>query len=155
MFVRQLRLSLLSLAVLTLASTAWGQAWSAEQQEIWRFEEQQWKMAAEKDTTWIDKMTHPSLSYWDSDAPAPQSKASLSRWARYHTANSTVLEQELFPLSLTITGNVAVAHYRYTTARENFKKEREIVTGRYTDVLIKEDGRWLLLAWAGGDDPKK
>ena len=33
-------------------------------------------------------------------------------------------------------------------ARENFKKERETVTGHYTDVLIKEGGRWLFLAWA-------
>jgi len=34
-------------------------------------------------------------------------------------------------------------------------KERETVTGHYTDVLVKEGGRWLFLAWAGGDDPKK
>ena len=35
------------------------------------------------------------------------------------------------------------------------KKEREAVTGRYTDVLLKEGGSWRFLAWAGGDDPKK
>jgi hypothetical protein len=29
------------------------------------------------------------------------------------------------------------------------------VTGRYTDVLVKENGRWLFIAWAGGDDPEK
>jgi len=29
------------------------------------------------------------------------------------------------------------------------------VTGQYTDVLVKENGRWLFLAWAGGDNPKK
>ena len=29
------------------------------------------------------------------------------------------------------------------------------VTGRYTDVFIKEGGRWLFITWAGGDDPKK
>lgn len=48
-----------------------------------------------------------------------------------------------------------MVHYRYTTARENAKKERETVNGRYTDVLIKEGGRWLFISWAGGDDPKK
>lgn len=32
---------------------------------------------------------------------------------------------------------------------------REMVTGRYTDVLVKEGGRWLFITWAGGDDPKK
>ena len=29
------------------------------------------------------------------------------------------------------------------------------VTGRYTDVFIKEGTRWLFITWAGGDDPKK
>jgi hypothetical protein len=29
------------------------------------------------------------------------------------------------------------------------------VTGHYTDVLVKEGGRWLFITWSGGDDPKK
>ena len=77
------------------------------------------------------------------------------RWSRYSSATSTVLEQELFPISVTITGNLAVVQYRYQLATENYKKERETVTGRYTDVLVREGGRWLFIAWAGGDDPKK
>jgi hypothetical protein len=152
MFIRHL---FVSLALVVIASSASAQTWTAEQQEIWKFEELQWKMAAEKDLTWIDKMVHPSLSYWDTEQPGPQNKASLARWNRYTSTNTTVLEQELFPISATITGNVAVVHYRYSIASENYKKERETVTGRYTDVLIKEGGRWLFLGWAGGDDPKK
>lgn len=27
--------------------------------------------------------------------------------------------------------------------------------GRYTDVFVKDGGRWQFLAWTGGDDPKK
>ncbi|MGA7990868.1 MAG: nuclear transport factor 2 family protein [Thermoanaerobaculia bacterium] len=141
--------------VLTTAGAATAQTWSAEQQEIWRFEEQQWKMAAAKDSSWIEKMVHPNLSYWDDGQPAPQNKASLVRWNRYNDTNATVLEEELFPISITITGNIAVAQYRYSVARENYKKERETVNGRYTDILVKEGGRWLFIAWAGGDYPKK
>lgn len=85
----------------------------------------------------------------------PQNKASLTRWNRYGDSNSTILEQELFPISITITGNTAVVQYRYMIARENYKKERQTVSGRYTDVLIKEGGKWMFIAWAGGDDPKK
>jgi hypothetical protein len=134
--------------------TASAQTWSPEQQELWKLEELQWQMAKDKDMSWIDKMVHPNLSYWDTDQSAPQDKASLTRWNRYNNANSTVLEQELFPISMTITGNVAVAQYRYRIARENYKKDRETVSGRYTDVFVKEGGRWLFIAWAGGDDPK-
>lgn len=131
------------------------QTWTAEQQEIWRVEEQQWKMSKEKDHSWIEKMVHPNLSMWETERVAPQDRASLARWNRYSAAMGTTLEQELHPISITITGNVAVVHYRYTAARENAKKEREMATGRYTDVLVKEGGRWMFLAWTGGDDPKK
>ena len=155
MSIRALFPALAFLSLLAVAAPASAQTWSAEQQEIWKFEEQQWQMSKDKDLTWIDKMVHPNLSYWDSDRQSPQNKASLARWNRYNNTNATVLEQELFPISITITGNVAVVHYRYTSARENAKKERETVQGRYTDVLVKEGGRWLFIAWAGGDDPKK
>jgi len=148
-------LRLLFLALVAQPDAVSAQTWSPEQQEIWRLEEQQWAMNAAKDMTWINTMVHPNISIWDADFPAPQNKASLSRWVKYSSANSTVLEQEIFPISATITGNVAVAQYRYRIASENHEKERETVTGRWTDVFIKEGGRWLFIAWAGGDDPKK
>jgi len=85
----------------------------------------------------------------------PRGKDSLKRWGKYQVDNSTVLEQELFPISITVTGNVAVVQYNYLIARENYKKEREMVTGNYTDVLVKENGRWQFLTWSGGDHPKK
>lgn len=144
----------LSLALVGFASAASAQTWSPEQQEIWRFEEQQWNMGKEKDLSWVDTMVHPNLSYWSTDQPGPQNKASLARWARYGSTSTTVLEQELFPISITITGNIAVVHYNYTVASENSKQERESVSGRYTDILVKEDGRWLFLSWAGGDYPQ-
>lgn len=143
------------IALAALATTVSAQTWTAEQKEVWNLEDQQWKMAKDKDLSWIDKMAHANLSYWDSDQIAPQNKASLTRWNRYSSSNTTVLEQEIFPISMTITGNIAVAQYRYTVARENYKKERETFTGRYTDVLVKEGGRWMFIAWAGGDDLKK
>ena len=145
---------LASFALVILASAATAQTWSPEQQEIWRFEEQQWNMSKEKDPSWVDTMVHPNLSYWDTDRPGPQNKASLARWVRYGNTGGTVLEQELFPISIVITGNVAVVHYNYSVASENLKQERESVSGRYTDILVKEDGRWLFLSWAGGDYPQ-
>lgn len=143
------------LALIGFSAAATAQTWSAEQQEVWRFEEQQWKMAAAKDLSWIDKMVHPNLVYWETGQPVPQNRASLQRWNKYGNDNATVLEQELFPISIVITGNIAVVNYAYQIARENYKKERETVTGRYTDVLVKEKGVWMFLTWTGGDDPKK
>jgi Domain of unknown function (DUF4440) len=146
---------LLFLALAGFAASTEAQTWTPEQQEIWKLEELQWKMNMDKDVSWIDKMVHPSISVWEAGRPAPQNKASITRWNRYSNASSTVLEQEIFPIAATITGNVAVVQYSYTMVREDAKKDREMVTGHWTDVLIKEGGRWMFIGWAGGDDPKK
>lgn len=142
-------------ALLAVAGPASAQTWSPEQQEIWKFEQQQWQMSKDNDSSWIEKMVHPNVRYWEIGQPMPQDKASLTRWNRYTSASSSVLEHELFPIAATITGDVAVVQYHYQIARENYKKERETVTGHYTDVLLKENGQWRFLAWEGGDDPKK
>jgi Domain of unknown function (DUF4440) len=152
---RRLACVLAAGCIVAVAGSAAAQTWTAEQQEIWKFEQQQWQMEKSKDASWIETMVHPNLHYWAVGSPMPQDKASLVRWTRYTSAESTVLEQELYPIAATITGNVAVVQYRYQIARENDKKERETVWGHYTDVLVKENGKWLFIAWEGGDDPKK
>jgi hypothetical protein len=145
---------LLLLVLAAFAPAASAQTWTPEQQEIWKFEELQWKMSMDKDISWIDKMVHPNISVWEAGRPAPQNKASITRWSKYSNASSTILEQEIFPISATVTGNVAVVQYSYVQVREDAKKDRQTVTGRWTDILIKEGGRWMFIGWAGGEDPK-
>ena len=151
----RLACAVVAFGVLALAGPASAQTWSPEQQELWSFEQQQWQMSKDRDSSWIETMVHPNLRYWEVGEPMPRDKASLARWNRYTSGGATVLEQEIFPISATITGNVAVMQYHYQIARENYKKERETVTGHYTDVLLKESGKWRFIAWEGGDDPKK
>ena len=155
MFGSRVTRTIVFVCMALFSSVVAAQTWNAEQQEIWRIEELQWKMSLDKDHSWIDKMVHPNLSFWENDKTSPQNKASLVRWNRYNASMGTTLEQELFPISIVITGNTAVIQYRYMVARENSKKERETVNGRYTDVMIKEGKNWMFIAWSGGDDPKK
>jgi Domain of unknown function (DUF4440) len=155
MSTRIISMAAISLLLCAFAGAVSADARSADQQDVWKLEAQQWKMAAAKDQSWIDTMVHPNMKYWETSAPMPRDKASLQQWSRFDAENSTVLEQEIFPISATITGNLAVVQYNYMIARENYKKERETVTGHYTDVLVKEGGHWMFIAWAGGDDPKK
>ena len=150
MLKKLLRILAVSLACGAFAGTAAARNWSPEQQEVWALEQQQWKMSAAKDMSWIDSMVHPNMRFWETGDPMPRDKASLKHWSRYDIENSTMLQHELFPISVTVTGNVAVAMYHYREARENSKKEREIVIGQCTDVLMKGNGRWMFITWNGG-----
>jgi len=155
MITPKLSMAVVAVALGALAGGAVADTASADQQDVWKVEQQQWKQAAAKDDSWIDTLVHPNMRYWETGAPMPRDRASLKHWARYGNENGTILEQEMLPISTTITGNVAVVQYYYMIARENLKKEREVITGHYTDVLMKDGGKWLFIAWAGGDDPKK
>ena len=152
---RIIPISLIAVAAVSLSGPLYAQGWNAEQQEVWQVEEQQWKMSAAEDLTWIETLVHPNISYWDTDVAMPQNRASLTRWNRFSAANGSTLEQELLPISIVITGNIAVVNYYYSLVRENYKKDRETVNGHYMDVLVKDDGRWKFIAWAGGEDPKE
>jgi ketosteroid isomerase-like protein len=143
---------LLLIAWGTLSVSVSAQSWSPEQQEIWRLEEEMWQRDAAEDLTWIDTYWHADATSWLKDHSFPRSKASVTRWDKYSYANTTTLEHELFPLSITVTKNVAVVHYLYRIASENLGKERETITGRYSDVFVKEGSRWLLISVTGGDD---
>jgi len=153
MLIRLIPAAAMSLTLCVFSGSAVAQTWNPEQQEIWKVEEQQWKLEAAKDASWMDTMVHPNLRYWSADYPMPRGKESLKKWSRIGYEDDTTREYEIFPISATITGNVAVVQYRYAIAIENYKKERNNVTGHYTDVLIKENGRWLFLAWDGAEDP--
>jgi len=148
-------IGLLCAALAIASTTAAAQSWTPEQQELWKLEELQWKMGAEKDLSWIPKMVHPRMSAWSNDMPSPSTYASLEKWDRYESGESTTLVHEIYPIAATITGNVAVMQYRYHSASENAKKEHKSASGRWTDVLIKENGVWKFITWAGGADPEK
>jgi hypothetical protein len=150
MFNRMAATAVLALCV--VSGSARAGEWSTEQQEVWNLEQQQWAMSKAEDLSWIDTMVHQNMRFWETGAPMPRDKASLKHWSRFDAESGSTLEQEIYPISATITGNIAVVQYHYVVASENYKKERKTVTGHYTDVLIKENGRWMFIAWAGGAD---
>jgi ketosteroid isomerase-like protein len=73
-------------------------------------------------------------------------------WDRYTDKQGSLEEHELYPLAIVVHGDVAVAHYLYSSAYEDKDGESEINNGRYTDVLVRTEDGWKFLAWHGGDD---
>ncbi len=82
----------------TLASPAGAQNWTAEQQEIWALEEQQWKMAAAEDLSWVDYDGPPERQLLG-DRPADAAESfvadpleSLFRCQRQHARAGTAAD---------------------------------------------------------------
>lgn len=125
-----------------------------EQADVWAQIERQWTAEEKGDSKWLDAVLTDDFSGWGKGTPAPRGKSSTKMWDRFNDQISEMVAHELYPLSIVVHDDVAVAHYMYTSASKSKDKEGKIETrnGRYTDVLVRTDEGWKFLAWSGGDD---
>ncbi len=123
-----------------------------DQADVWATVEYQWNAEAKGDEKWIEKLLTKNFSGWSNSAPAPRGKASTAMWDRYSDTLGKLAAHELYPLAIVVHGDMAVAHYLYSSAFEDKDGEVEMNNGRYTDVLVRTDDGWKFIAWHGGDD---
>ena len=125
----------------------------ADEASVWRVVEQQWASAQDDDDgEWIDELIADDFSGWPNSSPSPRSKESIRMWNKVESSMGTGVEHELYPLSIVVHGDTAVAHYLYSSANADEDGEIEITHGRYTDVLVRVDGEWKFIAWSCGSD---
>lgn len=126
----------------------------SDQADVWALVELQWNALEKGDSKWTDKLLTEDFSGWGKDSPAPRNKASTRMWTRFNNELSQMVAHELYPLSIVVHNDVAVAHYLYTSATKQKGKDGKTETdnGRYTDVLVRTDDGWKFIAWSGGRD---
>lgn len=142
----------LAAAVLLLSGFAAAQDTVGDQAGVWAVVERQWNAVEDGDKKWIDELLADDFTGWPKNAPAPRNKASTKMWNRFNESQGKVVAHELYPLAIVIHGDVAVAHYLYTSAYKNKDDDVEMNNGRYSDVLVRTDDGWKFLSWHGGND---
>ena len=118
---------------------------------VWSVIEQSWQSERQGDLKWIETRLSADFVGWSNDAPAPRDKASTRRWNTFSTKQVEIVEYELYPLSIVVHGDMAVAHYLYSMASKPKGEKVRVTNGRYTDVLVRMDGEWKYISWHGGD----
>jgi hypothetical protein len=146
-----LKLVLTSVFLLSLTS-AFAQETTSDSADVWSVIEEEWNADEKGDKKWPDRLLTDDFSGWGNDSPAPRSKSSTKMWDRFGDQLGKMLAHELYPLSIVVRDNVAVAHYLYSSAFESKDGDIEMSNGRYTDVLVRSGDGWKFLAWHGGDD---
>lgn len=120
--------------------------------DVWLTVEAQWNAEQQNKKRWADEMLADKFVGWSKIAPAPRDKESTKMWDRFQDEQGKTVQHELYPLRIIVDGDVAVAHYLYTSAFESKDGEVEVSNGRFTDVLIRTESGWKFIAWHGGDD---
>ena len=146
-----LKLALTSLFLLGFTS-AFSQESADDSADVWSVIEQEWNADEDGDRDWPDRLLADDFSGWGYDSPAPRSKTSTKMWDRFSEQLGKMVAHELYPLSIVVHDDVAVAHYVYSSAFKSKDGDIEMSNGRYTDVLVRTDEGWRFLTWHGGAD---
>ncbi len=123
-----------------------------DQADVWAVVEKQWNAQEKGDRKWIDELLTDDFTGWGKESPAPRGKASTRMWNRFAEQMSKMVAHELYPLSIIVNDDVAIAHYLYTSATKDQDGDIETNNGRYTDVLLRTADGWKFIAWHGGQD---
>lgn len=146
-----LRIALIGAGLFVL-TVAQAQDAADESADVWEAVEAQWDAEEKGDKRWIERLLTEDFAGWGKNSPAPRSKASTQMWDRFTDQQGEMVAHELYPLSIIVRDDTAIAHYLYTSAYEDTDGEVEISNGRYTDILVRTDDGWKFIAWHGGDD---
>jgi ketosteroid isomerase-like protein len=137
-----------------LNTSAKAQEWSAAQKEVWKVETDMWTAMTKGDAAAFLEYFHPDYMGWDDNNTLPSTKPEVQKWFQLYAQGRKVLDYSIKPVGIRIFGDVAILDYYYSMANEvDGKKKME--EGRWTDILMKQGTRWLLIGDNGGEAVKK
>jgi len=149
MNVRQTHLAL-ALAATFLAPLASAQEWSREQQEVWQFIVTCNEHFASRDEAAILECFHDDFSGWRYGDTVPRSKQSIAKFLPFDLEEES-LAYDLRPISIRVFGDFAIVHYSLVAASRGSSGEVVRQKMIWTDIMLKERGRWRWVADHGGD----
>lgn len=123
------------------------QKWSATEAEIWKTVEAYWKVPT---VGGLMEYFHEQYMGWHSQEPMPGDKPIARLWQANLYNNRKSLVLKVSPVGTRVHGEFAIVNYHYTWLYEDSKQEQHTERGRFTDILKKEGGKWLLIADHGG-----
>lgn len=140
-------------SVTTLAMpTLVGGEWTEEQKEVWNTIEQQWNTFMTDDIDECMSFFHPDFLGWGNNISMPVNITDERKRASFYMKTQEALMINLKPISIKIYGNVAVAHYYFEDIYKDAEGKQIDDSGRYTDILMNEDEKWLFISFHGGVD---
>lgn len=127
-----------------------GQKWSDAQNEAWKVVQQYWRVATAEA---LMEHIHSEYIGWGTLDPMPVDKPTSRLWMiNFFNTRKTHITT-IAPAGMKIHSNVAIAQYHYMQLYSDTDGKQKVEHGRWTDVLMKQDGKWVLIADHGGPNP--
>lgn len=128
---------------------------STPQKEVWSNVETYWRLDAAGDTQAFLAYFHADYKGWGYDSTLPGSKERAAKFVTHAHKTSKTLVYDLQPAAVRVHGEMAYVHYFWTRLVKDVEGKEKRETGRWTDILIKEGAKWVMIADHGGEFPPK
>jgi ketosteroid isomerase-like protein len=136
-------------SVLLLPIVAFAGDWSKEQQEVLEFEE---ACVSAKSADQLIDCFHEDFVGWGLGSTVPTSKADRVKFIVDAFENNDSETMLFKPISVIVKGNMAIISYIASDKTTNrTTQEVEYSTQRWTDVCLKEGGKWYWISDHGLD----
>jgi hypothetical protein len=126
------------------------QQWTAEQKEVWTGVETYWAVGMSANP--MDFLNYFDDSYygWNNESGAPSTKVDVKKFFSYWNTKGKAVLYTITPVRIWVNGNFAFVHYYYYEVDETPDGKPMTERGRWTDILMKKDGKWIMVGDHGG-----
>lgn len=147
------KLSISAAILVGMLGTVQAAKWSAEQAEVWSAIEACNAHFREKRMEDAMDCIHDDFSGWLYSEPVPRGKDNFEKVGQYFVTTRDIVAGELRPIDILVYDDFAIIHYFYIEVTKDKDDTEEYNQGRWTDVMIKEKGKWRWIADHGGSRP--
>ncbi len=126
------------------------QEWSDKQKEVWKSVEAYTDMANKGDLEGFMSYFHSDYSGWSVNDALPSNKKQVTKWIAHNFQTRKILVSDIKPVAIKIHGNVAIVHYYWSRLRKDAEGKERNSSGRWTDILMKQGDKWVLIGDSGG-----
>ena len=122
--------------------------------EVWKNVETYWGLWAQRNLDKFLEYHHKAYSGWNYEDPMHKSKKSTREWMDHAFKTREVITFDISAIDIKIHNNTAVVHYYYSILEKDIGGNEKKSNGRKTDILIKQDDKWVIIADHGGNTYK-
>ena len=125
---------------------------SRDERELWAQACRLWEQSRGDDRAGIWAAIHPRYVGWDMSTDLPHDKEAAVASVTGHAP--ALKEYDLFPHSVRIYDNVVgVVHYSYRATVHPHGAASLRVTGKWTEVYLKQENEWRMISVSGIPKP--
>lgn len=135
--------------VLLQSSNIYSQQWSSEQKDVWAGVQKYWEINNSDPQAYF-KYFDDSYLGWSYDYETPGTKENALKSSKYFSSKIKQQFNTITPARIWVNGDYAFVHYYYTQVSEGTDGKPITEKGRWTDILIKKNGTWMIVGDHGG-----